>query len=505
MCFFDILNCMKYIEMVVVFGSELFCRKRMIYFFGVSILFFTCKAKINSDATSANNDSSPWKLMQQIVDNLNEPNFQDKSFNIIDYGAVSDGITDNSVVFKLAIDKCHEVGGGKVIVPSGKYFTGPIQLKSNINLHLEEGAEILFSTNPSDYYPLVHTSYEGIELMNYSPLIYAYKANNIAVTGKGVLNGQASSANWWPWSMGVDYGWEDGMPSQRDSLNLPRLMKLGAKGTSIDERIFGENHYLRPTFLEPFNCSNVLIEGVKIINAPFWVIHPIKSTNVIVDGVTIESHGPNNDGCNPEYSKNVLIKNCTFNTGDDCIAIKAGRDEEGRRIAIQSKNIVVQNCRMIDGHGGVVIGSEMSAGVSNVFIENCTMDSPNLDRAIRIKTNSRRGGTVDGVYARNIEVGQVKEAVLKINMFYGIYSNQTGNFIPEVRNILLENVNVKDGGEFGILAKAYMESPIQNVTLKNVVIEKVKKRFSIENVENIKLINTKINGLPVENINIKDE
>ncbi|NRD21813.1 glycoside hydrolase family 28 protein [Winogradskyella litoriviva] len=464
------------------------------------VVFIACKIEVSEEVANVTDKNSPWQLMRQIVDNLKEPTFQDISYNIVDFGAIADGVTNNSDAFSKAIEKCYEMGGGKVIVPSGKFYTGPIHLKSNINLFLEKGSVIVFSTNPSDYYPLVHTSYEGMELMNYSPLIYAYQANNIAVTGDGVLNGQASNENWWPWSMGNKYGWKEGMPSQRDSLNLPRLMKFGENGSPLNKRVFGDNHYLRPTFIEPFNCSNVLIKGVKIINAPFWVIHPIKSKNVIVDGVTIDSHGPNNDGCNPEYSKNILIKNCTFNTGDDCIAIKAGRDGEGRRVAIKSENIVVQNCKMIDGHGGVVIGSEMSAGVSNVFVDNCTMDSPNLDRAIRIKTNSRRGGTVDGVYVRNIEVGQVKEAVLKINMFYGIYSNQTGTFIPEVRNILLENINVKNGGEFGILARGYVESPIQNVTLKNVVIAKAKKEISIENVANIKLVNTKINGLPVEEI-----
>ena len=214
----------------------------------------------------------------------------------------------------------------------------------------------------------------------------------------------------------------------------------------------------------------------------------------MVDGVTVESHGPNNDGCDPEYSKNVIIKNCTFNTGDDCIAIKAGRDADGRRVAIKSENIIVKNCKMIDGHGGVVIGSEMSAGVSNVFVEDCAMDSPNLDRAIRIKTNSKRGGVVDGVYVRNLEVGQVKEADLKVNMFYATYNNQTGNFIPTDQNIMLENIKVKNGGYYGILAKGYKESPIKNITFNNVVIEKVDKAYSLENTVNISLIDTYING-----------
>jgi polygalacturonase len=284
------------------------------------------------------------------------------------------------------------------------------------------------------------------------------------------------------------------MGKQQDSLNLPVLMEMGENNTPVNERVFGENHYLRPTFLQPFECQNVLIEGVKIINAPFWVIHPIKCTNVIVDGVTVESHGPNNDGCDPEYSKNVWIKNCTFNTGDDCIAIKSGRNGDGRRVAIKSENIVIQNCKMIDGHGGVVIGSEISAGVSNVFAENCTMDSPELDRAIRIKTNTKRGGLVENIYVRNIEIGVVKEAVLKVNMFYGIYGKQEGNFMPVIRNISLENITVKDGGEYGILADAYAESPIKNITLKNVTIEKVGQPFSLKNVENLQLIETYING-----------
>jgi polygalacturonase len=222
---------------------------------------------------------------------------------------------------------------------------------------------------------------------------------------------------------------------------------------------------------------------------------------VIVDGVTVDSHGPNNDGCDPEYSKNVIIRNCTFNTGDDCIAIKAGRDADGRRVAIKSENIVVQNCKMIDGHGGVVIGSEISAGVRNVFVENCVMDSPNLDRAIRIKTNSRRGGVIENVYVRNIEVGEVKEAVLKINMFYDIYGDSTGDFLPVVQNIYLENVKVKYGGKYGILAKGYKESTIKNVTLKNVVIEKVDTIYSLENVENLKFENTYINGELMKNLN----
>src|SRR5690606_10254051 len=222
---------------------------------------------------------------------------------------------------------------------------------------------------------------------------------------------------------------------------------------------------------------------------------------ITVDGVTVRSHGPNNDGCNPEYSKNVHITNCLFDTGDDCIAIKSGRNNDGRRVNIPSENIVVENCEMKDGHGGVVMGSEISAGVRNVYVRNCKMDSPNLDRAIRIKTNTLRGGFVENVFVKNIQVGEVKEAVLKINTYYAIYDNQEGEFIPTIKNIHLEDVQVEKGGKYGILIKGREESPVQNVTIKNVTIKEAETPFLIENSEPVKYINTTINGVLMDNKN----
>ncbi|MCB0494708.1 MAG: glycoside hydrolase family 28 protein [Cyclobacteriaceae bacterium] len=456
----------------------------------VAFLFASCANK----STEQKEEAGPWDHLSSILSQIKEPVFPDTVFNIMDFEAVADGKFDNTQVFAKAIDACSANGGGMVLVPEGQYFTGPIHLKSNVNLHLDKGAEILFSTNPKDYYPLVHTSFEGTELMNYSPLIYAYKQSNVAVTGEGVLNGQANNETWWPWKGSIEYGWKEGEPSQNNPESRESLVSMAEEGKPVEERVFGDGYYFRPNFVEPFECENVLIKGIKIINSPFWVMHPIKCTNVIVDGVTVESHGPNNDGCDPEYSKNVWIKNCTFNTGDDCIAIKSGRNGDGRRVAIPSENIVVQHCNMIDGHGGVVMGSEISAGVRNVYAEDCTMDSPNLDRAIRIKSNSKRGGLVENVFVRNIEVGQVKEAVLKINMHYGAYGNQEGAFVPQVKNVTLENVTVKNGGKYGILIDGDANAPVEDVVLKNVTIEKVKHLYSIENVSKIEFINTYMNG-----------
>jgi len=461
--------------------------------FAILFAFGSC-----SDAKSKKQEikktTDPWSIIAQVEDSIGTIKFPNTTVNILDFGAIGDGKTNNTEAFRKAIAACAKQLGGKVIVPAGKFLTGAIHLEDNINLHLEENSEILFSTNPDDYLPLVHTSFEGTEYMNFSPLIYAYQKKNIAITGKGTLNGQANNQNWWSWCGKEEYGWKKGMPSQAEEGNRDRLVQLAEDNVPYNERIFGKGYYMRPNFIEPFECEKVLIEGITIINAPFWIIHPIKCKNVLVDGVTIQSHGPNNDGCDPEYSKNVIIRNSTFNTGDDCIAIKSGRDADGRRVAIKSENIIVQNCKMIDGHGGVVLGSEVSAGVSNVFVEDCQMNSPNLDRAIRLKSNSKRGGLLENIYVRNLEVGTVKEAVLKIDMFYNAWGNQTGNFIPEVRNIYLENVKVKNGGFYAIQAKGHKELPIKNITLKNVVIEKVDERFSIENVENLKLIDTYING-----------
>lgn len=466
--------------------------KSIAFFSVLTTMILSCGKQV-----SAVSETNPWKKMDLIINSIPEAKFLNKEYNINDFGAVADGKTMNTAAFEKAIKACSENGGGKVIVPNGKYLTGAIHLESNVNLHLEDKAEILFSINPKDY-PIVHTSWEGTEVMNYSPLIYAKNKTNVAITGKGTLNGQANSTNWWVWSGGKNYGWQKGIPSQNDPTNREVLVDMAEKGVPVSERVFGDGRYLRPGFVEFFECNTVLIKDVTIINAPFWILHPLKSNNIIIDGVTVNSHGPNNDGCDPEYSQNIIIKNCTFNTGDDCIAIKAGRDADGRRVAIPSKNIIVQKCKMIDGHGGVVIGSEISAGVNNVFVEDCVMDSPNLDRVIRIKTNSKRGGIIEDVFVRNLEIGTVKECVLLATMYYNVYGSQTGNFIPVIRNINLENIKVKNAGKYGVLAEGYKESPVENITLKNVTIEKADSIYKLKNVKNINFIDTYINGKKVE-------
>ena len=384
-----------------------------------------------------------------------------------------------------------------MVVPAGRYLSGPIYLKSNVNLHLEKDATILFSTNPDDYLPLVHTRWEGVELMNYSPLIYAFEEKNIAITGEGTLDGQADETNWWPWKGNKKYGWKAGTPNQNDDDKRAALFEMAENNVPVSERNFGDGYYLRPQFVQPYRCENVLIEGVTIINSPMWILNPVLCNNVTIQKVTVESQGPNSDGCDPESCKNVLIKDCYFNTGDDCIAIKSGRNADGRRINVPSENIVIQGCSMANGHGGVVIGSEISGGVRNVYAENCTMNSPLLDRALRIKTSSMRGGVVENVYLRNIEVGQVAEQVIRVNMFY----EDAGPYMPTVRNIEVKNMTVQNGGKVGVLLEGYEQSPVENIRLINVKINSVGVPYKFSNVEDIQFKDVIING---ERINLPD-
>jgi polygalacturonase len=433
-------------------------------------------------------DMARWDLLPQILSEIRAPELPDKDFAITQYGAKSDGTSDSKPAIDKAIETCVAAGGGRVVVPEGKWLVnGPIHLKSNVNLHLAEGSTLLFSTNPADYLPVVFTRFEGTELMNYSPLIYAYEQKNIAVTGKGTLDGQASNGKWWNWKGHwggeTDIGWKKGDPDQ--TADVKALNKQADDNVPATERVYGEGHRLRPSFLQVYKCENVLIEDVTVTNSPMWIIHPVLSSNVTVRNATVVSHGPNNDGCNPESSRNVLIEGCRFDTGDDCIAIKSGRNAEGRRINVPSENIIVRNCEMADGHGGVVLGSEMSGGIRNVFVEDCRMDSPQLDRAIRLKSNLLRGGYLENLYVRNIEVGQVKESVVHIDLEY---MNEKGQFPPKVHNLFIENVTSQKS-DMPLYLVGIEGHPIQNVHIANCTFSNAKRASVFEHVGEIYMTN----------------
>ena len=435
---------------------------------------------------------NPWVEADRIVARIKRSRFADRDFKITDFGAVGDGTTKCTEAFAKTVAACALSGGGRVVVPDGVWLTGAIHLKSNVNLVVSRGATVRFSTDPKDYLPLVLTRWEGVECMNYSPLIYAFEAENVAVTGSGTLDGQASDVFWWPWKGKGEFGWRSGTPDQAEARK--KLFAMGDADTPVADRVFGEGSYLRPNFFEPYRCKNVLIEGVTLRNAPFWEVHPVLCTSVTVRGLTIDSAGPNTDGCDPECCKDVLIEGCSFNTGDDCIAIKSGRNGDGRRVAVPSENIVIRGCTMKNGHGGVTIGSEISGGVHNVFAENCRMDSPDLGNAIRIKNNAKRGGNLGNFHFRHIVVGQVEHAVLTIDFNYEEGAN--GPFKAVLKGVHLSSI-VSGKSKFGIDAQGLPNATVEDVTLDACEFNNVADGNIIKYVRGVRFRGLKINGKPV--------
>ena len=442
---------------------------------------------------------------KQIEQSIRVPQFAQKDYVITKFGAkTTNTAANNQKAIQKAIDKCSKKGGGRVIVPAGqKFLTAAIHLKSGVNLVVEEGAVLEFAFEP-ELYPIVPTRWEGLDCRNLSPLIYAYQAKDIAITGKGTIDGGGSNETWWPWCGNVRFGMKEGGIAQNQGARA-RLLKQAEDGVPMDERSFGPKDGLRPQMVNFNQCEGILIEDVTLLRSPFWVIHPLLSKDITVRGVHINNNGPNGDGCDPESCDRVLIENCYFNTGDDCIAIKSGRNNDGREggqgkfAGTPSKNIIIRNCKFNNGHGGVVIGSEISGGCQNVFAENCEMDSPSLDRVLRITTNSCRGGIIENINMRNITVGQCGEAVLKINTDYEPREVCCRGFYPTVRNVTMENVTCKKS-KYGVMIVGYQDPKlaytVNNITVRNCQFDGVynKPIHQIGLAQDVTYENLMING-----------
>ena len=441
---------------------------------------------------SQTQEANHWKDMDGVRNQITLPTFPNKTFVITDYYNGTDSLYTTAI--NRAIDECSAQGGGTVLIPNGTYRTAPIRLKSNVNLHLSDSTILQFVTNPQ-LFPTVLTRIEGIDCHNISPLIYAYDETNIALTGKGVLDGQADTTNWFASKRlkGID---KDGKKINEKTL-LYQMMK---DSVPVDKRIFAGGKGIRPQFINLYKCTNILLEGFPLHHSPFWLIHRLLSENITIRKVTMQSHGANNDGCDPESCKNVLIDSCYFDTGDDCIAIKSGRDEDGRYWNIPCENIIVRNCQMKDGHAGVAIGSEITGGCQNVWVENCHMDSPELDRIIRIKSNAERGGEVKNIFVRNITVGECKESVLGMELKY--WHVEDGPYPPYFHNVHLENITSQksnyllhiDGSEGKIQARDIF---IKNCTFNGVVQPEINYVVGAEGIhfQNVTANGKEIKGL----------
>lgn len=442
--------------------------------------------------------NDPWSNARAIAASVRRPGFPARTFPITDFGARGDGATLATETIARAIAACAAAGGGRVLVPPGRFLTGAVHLRSNVELHVANGATLLFSTDPS-HYPLVRTRWEGLELINYSPLVYAYGQRNIAITGDGTLDGQGSSAHWWswkgPWQGTVDNGWRQGMPDQRPA--RARLEQMAQAGVPVGKRVFGPGSYLRPAFIEPYACENVLIEGVKLRGAPFWQVHPVLCHDVTVRDLDIQAHGPNNDGCDPESCSMVLIEGCTFDTGDDCIAVKSGRNAEGRRFHVPSEDIVIRNCRMKEGHGGVTVGSEISGGARRIFAESCVMDSPNLYYALRFKNNAARGGVLEDFYFRDIQVGQVGRAVIACDFNYE--EGAKGPYTPILRHIVIERLRASRAKRV-LDSQGLPGAPVRDIRISDCRFDGVTEPSIVRFTDDLILSQVLVNGRRVSSL-----
>lgn len=402
---------------------------------------------------------------------------------ITNFGARQGNQDKTSQAINSAIIKANILGGGVIVIPEGEWLTGKVHLKSNVVLHLDKGAVLLFSEKPEDYLPAVRTTWEGMECYNYSPLIYAYDCHNIAITGEGEI--KAKMDIWKTWFA---------RPSAHME-SIKRLYNWAWNRTPVDERnMVNDTSHLRPQFIQFNRCTNILLEGITITNSPFWTIHPYLCTNVIIRNLKVYAHGHNNDGVDPEMSQNVLIENCVFDQGDDAIAIKSGRNPEGWRLKTPSKNIIVRNLTVKNGHQLVAIGSELSGGIENVFVDSCTViEGAKLNHLLFIKTNERMGGYVKNVYASNLKSGKIDLGVLGIETDV-LYQWRTlvptyEKRLTPITGIVLENITT---GEVTFVSRilGQKDLPIENITLSKITTGAVKDKKHIhENVKGFREMN----------------
>ncbi|WP_300598172.1 glycoside hydrolase family 28 protein [Niabella sp.] len=404
-------------------------------------------------------------------------------YDVTKFGAKKDSSAKATTAIAKAIKAASVAGGGTVYFPAGKYLTGPIHLKSNITILIDAGAELHFSDDFDDYLPMVESRYEGVDVTSFSPLFYANGVENIAITGRGTIYGHGKK--WWDF---VE-GYKEGQPRSKWQLEFDRLNK---DILLPDDPKQMKRGFLRPPFIQFMHSKNILIQGIMIRNSPFWTINPQFCDNVTVHAVTIINpgqHAPNTDGINPESCSNVHISDCHISVGDDCITIKSGKDGPGRAKARPAENYTITNCTMLSGHGGVVIGSEMSSGVKKITISNCIFDG--TDRGIRIKTTRGRGGTVEDIRVSNIVMKNIGEQAIVLDMEYAkVPEEPVSDRTPRFRNIRLSNITAYTNE--ALFINGLKEMPVSEISLNDVVFE-AERGITLRNTADISFSNVRVN------------
>jgi polygalacturonase len=384
--------------------------------------------------------------------------------------------------------------GGRVVVPASgtarTFLTGAIRLRGNVNLHVAAGATLKFSTNPNHYLPAVRTSFEGSDCYNYCPLIYAPWRTNVAVTGTGTLDGQASNQHWWPWFGDERWGWSGGPKQNPDRAQLAEQNK---SGVLVGQRVYGAGHYLRPSFIQPYRCTNVLIEGVTLRNGPFWLLHPLFSRSVTIRNVTVQSLGPNSDGCDIECCSDVLVQGCRFDTEDDCMVVKSGRYRDGVVRASPSHHIVLRGNRVSRGNGALAIGSEQGGGAHHIYLEDLTGDDPNLSIGLLLKATRRwSAGLVEQVYARRIDLAGVRNEAVMVT--YKIYNMTDGPYRPVFRDIDISGMTC-GRSKNALKLIGFPDEKIEDVRVSDSAFSNVSGTGVVRaDVTGLQLTNVRVNG-----------
>jgi polygalacturonase len=438
-------------------------------------------------APSQGIQASPWDEVPAILARITPPTFAARDFPITDYGAKGDGKADCTSAFKQAVTACNAAGGGRVVVPKGTWSTGAIQLLSNVNLFVDQGATILFSTDRNKYLPAVFTRWQGIECYNYSGFVYALGQTNIAITGKGTLDGQGAS--WKPLGSGGS--------------SWTKLQQQGADGVAVEKRVYGSSGTLRPNLIELQKCTNILLEDFTAVRPPMWCVHPVLSTNITVRRLNLQTRGGggNNDGCDPECCTDVHIHDCTFDTGDDCIAIKSGRDVDGRRVGVASSNIVIENCVFkFSNRGAICVGSECSGGAHHIYARNSQVNPANganqLWYVLFVKTGTVRGGILDGIHLQNITGNKLVKSALFITEKY-VTSGPGPTAYPTVRNITLDKITIKGSAEAALEIVGVPQAKVSNVAVTNSTFTDIKTvKPKLTDTQNVTFTNSTINGKP---------
>ncbi|MDE7419179.1 MAG: glycoside hydrolase family 28 protein, partial [Muribaculaceae bacterium] len=405
-------------------------------------------------------------LRDSILSDISGASIKDNKVSILRYGAKGDVVKDCRKAFGKAMMEAEKSGGVHIIVPAGEYFMdGPLHLQSNVCIELEEGAVLKFTPDPEKY-PIVSTSWEGTYLYNYSPLIYGYGLHDVAIIGKGMIDGNAMStfATW--------------KPKQKPAQMRSRDMNHSSN--DVSKRLFGEGDWLRPHLIQFYDCRKITLEGVKIINSPFWCVHLLRSENIICRSLRYDAKLVNNDGIDPESSRNILIEDIYFDNGDDNIAIKSGRDNDGWN-ASPSENIVIRNCHFKGLHA-VVIGSEMSGGVRNVFVEDCDY-AGYCKRGIYVKTNPARGGYVKSLFVNNCCFDEVEDLFYVTSKYAG--EGLDSNHFSEIEGIYVNGLSCNKASQAALVLQGTKQKPISNVVFDNVNVGEAKIGVSFSDTKNV--------------------